>query len=1161
VKANHRITSILSAIAALFIVSNARAGAIFTQLYNLTGNSDATLVASSNGISLYGTTVGTGLAVTKSYGTIFRASTNAVQTFGFTGFSNLVLFQLTNGGAPRAGVILGPRGNLYGTTASYAISNVFFTNGMGSVFSATTNGSFASGFTVLHRFGSVTNSQHQPLDGASPRAPLVNGPSNTLYGTTYFGGSNGYVHATPGYGAVFKVTTNGTFTELHSFDGSDGANPTGLVLGLDTNLYGVTSYGGSNSTAVDTNGDAGFGSIYKMTANGQLTTLYSFGASIGPSGNALDGSQPTTLIQGRDGNFYGTTAFGGSNNAVVDGEGDMGCGTVFKVDTNGNLTSLYSFGASFNAKGYPLDGRDPSGPLVEGPDGNFYGVTQFGGATNTGTIFVITPTGALTTLYNFGHTNDSILQPPGLAQDTSYYPRGGLLVANDGNLYGTTFHGGTAIESGGSVFRFGPGAPDIVGPPGSITIVAGSTNTLRAAVDSLYAMSYQWQFDQTNLIDGGQLSGSSTSNLTLSAAALANSGAYTILVTNVVGSAQASATVKVVPAIITRQPASATIVAGATDTFTVAVNSVYPPSFQWQFDGTNLADGGEISGSSTSNLTLTGAAVSDHGNYSVIISNAAGTVQSSNAVLVVNPFTTSKTPSSLTIMAGAAASFGIAVQNSGSINFQWQFDGANLSDGGNVTGSTTTNLVIVNAAPQDSGTYSVIISNSSGSETVTALLRVIPQTAPGYSLSNVHSFSAEGDGGQPNGLFSASDGALYGTAMNGGTNGFGSLFKFTTNGTLATLYSFTGGSDQANPNSTLVQDGSGLLYGTTASQTTNQDGTVFETTTAGSLTTLAFFDSTNGQSPNGVTFGADGNLYGVCNQGGEFNTGTFFEVNPTNGALGMLNSCDAVTTGNSPAAGLLLGKDGSFYGTAALSETLFQIDSTGQVLNVYLFPGGSGGFAPEGQLVQAGNGAIYGTTGDGGATGDGTVFEFTNGVITNLYSFGAVTNFDGSFLDGTHPLAGLAFGPDGNLYGVTFEGGYNNNGTVFKITTNGVLTTIAWLDGADGSAPAAALALGADGNFYGTTQYGGTNNAGVIFQLAVVPAGPPRIQSVSASGGQINLSWNVTPGQSYQVQYTGDLDDGTWQNLGLPAFAAASMINVTDAVNQTQRFYRLILLP
>ena len=187
-------------------------------------------------------------------------------------------------------------------------------------------------------------------DGALPEAGLVRGSDGNFYGTTYFGGTNGD-------GTVFKITPSGTLTTLYSFAGSDGVDPVaGLVQGIDGNFYGTTYQGGAN----------GEGAVFKITPSGTLTTLYGFAGS--------DGEFPYAgLVQGSDGNFYGTTVFGGADCL------DLGCGTVFQITPSGTLTTLYNFAGS--------DGVAPYAGLVQGSDGNFYGTTQQGGANNVGTVF------------------------------------------------------------------------------------------------------------------------------------------------------------------------------------------------------------------------------------------------------------------------------------------------------------------------------------------------------------------------------------------------------------------------------------------------------------------------------------------------------------------------------------------------------------------------------------------------------------------------------------------------------------------------------------------------------------------------------------------------------------------------------------------------------
>jgi uncharacterized repeat protein (TIGR03803 family) len=273
---------------------------------------------------------GLAMAVVLQFGVLAgSAQTGAV-------FTSLYSFSGTNDGAsPQAGLVRGGDGNFYGTTpygGSY---------GFGTIFEFSTTG----GLTSLYSF-TGTN------DGAYPRAALVQGSDGNFYGTTGNGGTNG------GNGTVFQFSTNRSLTSLYSFTGgTDGASPVAsLVQGSDGNFYGTTIGGGTN----------GFGTVFQLGTNGSFTSLYSF---MGGS----DGAYPAnTLVQGRDGNFYGTTK----------GHGPFfyPC-AVFKISTNGALVSLYTFS--------PPWFENPSS-LVQGSDGNFYGTTGSGGTNNLGTVFRLT---------------------------------------------------------------------------------------------------------------------------------------------------------------------------------------------------------------------------------------------------------------------------------------------------------------------------------------------------------------------------------------------------------------------------------------------------------------------------------------------------------------------------------------------------------------------------------------------------------------------------------------------------------------------------------------------------------------------------------------------------------------------------------------------------
>ena len=250
----------------------------------------------------------------------------------------------TDGGNSQAELVQGSDGSFYGTTEyDSAVSG-----GYGTVFQISTNGVLNS----LYSFTPVN-------DGDIPNAGLVQGSDGNFYGTTLYGGTNGS-------GTVFKITPNGVLTSLYSFTcGNDSGNPlAGLVQGSDGNFYGTTP-GCSYFSPVK-------GTVFKISSNGALTTLYSF-----TGGYEGRGVGPSRLVQGSDGYFYGTTYAGGTNNVLPGG-----CGTVFKISSNGALTSLYSFTGG-------NDGAYPHG-LVQGNDGNFYGMTVDGGLGGVGTVLRLT---------------------------------------------------------------------------------------------------------------------------------------------------------------------------------------------------------------------------------------------------------------------------------------------------------------------------------------------------------------------------------------------------------------------------------------------------------------------------------------------------------------------------------------------------------------------------------------------------------------------------------------------------------------------------------------------------------------------------------------------------------------------------------------------------
>jgi len=329
------------------------------------------------GTTLFGGTHNNSMCDDLGCGVVFSMTPGGTVTviYNFCAHTNC-----TDGAAPEAGLVQATDGNLYGTTTAGGA------HGKGTIFRISPAGKMR----VLYSFCAQTNC----ADGENARGTLVQGSNGSFYGTTYGGGSSLN-------GTVFKVTSHGVLSTLYSFTGgADGASPdTGLVQATDGNLYGTTSvFGGGNG-----------GTVFKITLLGALTTLYSFCVQA----SCPDGANPeAALIQGNDGNLYGTTWIGGASGAD-------GGGTIFKITRSGALTTLYSLGSS--------DGARSTAALVQATDGNFYGTTSTG-PSGAGTIFEITPSKVFTTLYTFCSQSNCA---------DGQTPYAGLMQATDGSLYGT----------------------------------------------------------------------------------------------------------------------------------------------------------------------------------------------------------------------------------------------------------------------------------------------------------------------------------------------------------------------------------------------------------------------------------------------------------------------------------------------------------------------------------------------------------------------------------------------------------------------------------------------------------------------------------------------------------------------------------------------------
>jgi uncharacterized repeat protein (TIGR03803 family) len=600
-------------------------------------------LALGNDGNLYGTTSGDGYGDHPNpYGTVFQVTTNGTLT---TLHSFIDVIDGNDGQYPNA-LTLGGDGNFYGTTA--------MNGGMGSggtVFRITTKGTL----TTLHSFLIGGD------DGKIPRAGLTLGSDGNFYGTTYIGGSSNS-------GTVFKMTTAGAFTLLASFNSTNGAGPTAaLALGPDGNFYGTTSGGGSS----------GYGTVFQVTTNGALTTLYSFSGE-------NDGQYPNALALGNDGNFYGTASSGGSSGNY---------GTVFKMTTAGAFTPV----ASFNS----TNGADPEARLALGSDGNFYGTTSGRGSSGYGTVFQVTTNGTLTPLVSFTSTNGA-------------YPQAGLALGPGGNFYGTTSGGGSSGY--GTVFRLLL-PPVIAVQPQRQIDNAGATVKFLVSATSLHPMSFQWQKNATNLVNGGNISGAITDALTITGISDSDVATYSVLLTNSDGGTTSSnATLNVIyPPVITVQPTNLLVLAGTKVAFGATLTGSAPFfRYQWRFNGTNLLN------ATNAIYTINSVGTNNAGNYFVVVTNAAGTATSSNAKLTVV-----LSPRSQTNYAGSTATLTAAAFSPESLNYQWQKNDTNLVDGGRLSGTTNSTLTIASVSDADAASYSAVMSDAYGSVTTSGAVLTV----------------------------------------------------------------------------------------------------------------------------------------------------------------------------------------------------------------------------------------------------------------------------------------------------------------------------------------------------------------------------------------------------------------------------------------------------
>ncbi len=548
-----------------------------------------------------------------------------------------------------------------------------------------------AGPTVLYSFSAPQFPENLPVtnsDGLSPGSAMILGSDGNLYGTTLRGGASGA-------GTIFRLSLPGGLANLYSFPPATNASgevaydlvPNGLVEGADGFLYGTTRRGGSNFT----------GTIFELSLSGSFTNLHTFAALTNNSssyGTSADGATPSgALAKGSDGNFYGTTQYGGA----------YGAGTIFRITPSGAFTSLYSFSPSA-AGSVSTNGAVPNA-LVVASNGVFYGTTQQGGVGNAGTFFQFTVAGQFNQIYSFDG------DAPGSNPVT---PNSALAQGANGYFYGTSAYGGS--QGGGSVF--------VITNTGGATLLH-SFPLLNAGAAAALTLGSDGNFYGTTATNGFNGNGTlfritptggfgSYSFASLSANAENAGGAdpsASLLADgmgNLYGSCAAGGTngsglifqileTNFIPPFFlpTTNPAPAltNVLVGASVTLSNAAQGAAPFTYQWLKNGTNLADGGDIQGSLTNALVINPVLPGDVGSYLLVISNIWGAVTSSVTVLTVDtphiaissPLPNARTNSP--VFAGTATNAPVTNNYAGNTQLtNVIFSITNLLNGSNITG-------------------------------------------------------------------------------------------------------------------------------------------------------------------------------------------------------------------------------------------------------------------------------------------------------------------------------------------------------------------------------------------------------------------------------------------------------------------------------------------
>ncbi len=710
---------------------------------------------------------------------------------------------------------------------------------------------------TLHNFAA-------PLPkGESPYAGVIRDSTGDLYGTTYSGGAFNA-------GTVYTVHAGGGETILHNFTGgADGGNPYGgVVTDGRGNLYGTTYYGG----AFD------FGVVYKLSATGQQTVLYSF------TGEADGGYPHAGVILDPQGNLYGTTQTGGNTCNFI----PFSCGVVYKVDTAGQETVVFAFDQAI------ATGNNPGSGVVRDAAGNLYG-TAGGGDLEQGVVYKVDPTGHETVLYTFEYPffNDGTDPNSDLALDAS------------GNLYGTTVYGG-GFTNEGSLYKIGPtgGETQLISFSGTNGanpyggVVFDAMGNLYGATSSGGASGFGVVYKLTSTgaetvlynFTGAGDGGDPTDTLILDASG------------NLYGTAEhggragAGVVFKIDPTgretVLYSFPGASGGSSPQAPVLRDFSGNLYGTTSEGGVNGAGTVYQIDATGKETLLYSFTGG-LDGADPQAGVFRDKAG-----------NLYGTAAAGGILSSTCEFCGTQGVVykIDPAGKETVIYSFTGGNdgyaphaglTSDGAGNLYSTTTW-----GGTGDVGT--VFRIDQSGQETI------------------VHNFDSI-DGQNPySGVTLDAAGNFYGTTSLAGLGGVGTAYKLNPSGAVVLQYNFLGGTDGANPYAGVILDSSGNLYGTTIAGGVFESGVVYKLDSGFKETILYTF---TGGADGGVPYAGlirdrAGNLYGTTQLGGAMGKGVVFKIDPS-GTETVLYSFSG-TDGEAPLAQLIADPSGNLYGTTSL---------------------------------------------------------------------------------------------------------------------------------------------------------------------------------------------------------------------------------------------------